>query len=1124
MHNTAGYLVVIIFVLATAGHIFAQAVPNDANASPATASRQAEEPGVVQPKQLPIHVVPYGPRATPPKTQRKPGGRLSNSGQVQYWGGPVISNVNVVEVLWGNFVDGPSTTGLEQFFTDITQSNYFDLLAEYSTVNLTGFGGSGGTNQTIGLGVFDAPRVTINPSLCPGSATNTLCTISDAQIQNEILNQLNAHHLPAPVQDGQGNFNILYMIYFPPGVTITLGQGVNSCQRGGFCAYHSNVLSSPMVPYGVFPDFSQGGCSLGCGSGSSAQNLTSASSHELAESVTDADAGTATAFAPPLAWADQLTGEEIGDFCAHDDTQVTVNSNTYTVQTLWSNMQNGCVSAPAHYQVTAATANAVPGVPFQVTVTAQASLGFQLTAYNNTVHFTSSDGAAAFPPDYTFVPNTDNGSHTFTVTLNTTGSQSVNATDTLISAMTGSGSVDIEHNPDLTVASSHSGNFKQGDIGDVYTLTASNIGDRPTTGSLVTVTENLPFGLTATAISGNGWNCPTSLPTFPLSCTRSDVVSANASYPPINLTVNVANFAPPTITNSVSVSGGGELNTSNDTGTDPTTVIQLPDLTISKTHLGSFSQGQLGETYTLTVGNFGFAPTSGLVTVVDQLPTGLTATATGGTGWSCTLGSLTCTRSDVLANGSSYPTITLTVNVAPNAPMPSVTNTATVSGGGEANTSNDTANDITTITVAASDLVIVSSHNGSFTQGQTGAAYTLTASNVGPLATSGAVTVTDNLPFAFTPVTIGGTGWTCSTPPTLNCTRSDALAGDTSGTISSYPPITLTVNVSATASTPLTNFAFVSGGGELDTGDDSSSDPTNVIQLPDLNVSSFHNGNFVQGQINASYNLSVGNIGSGPTVGTVTITDNLPAGLTATSLSGNGWNCTLSTLTCTRNDPLPAFTSYPLIDLLVMVATNAPSSVTNVVTVSGGGEINTSNDTASDPTTITPPLVFNVSTGSANIPAGGIATFLFGINSALPGNVTLACSGSPPGANCILTPSTTIQGNFGVTMTVTTTGPGLGSALPSSRDWKPPFDAFLLLLFGLAAMALALRHGRKHARLRLVTGLASFAVFLLLAGCGGGTPPPPPRVVTPPGTYTLTVTATNSTNVQTTATFTLIVH
>lgn len=54
-----------------------------------------------------------------------------------------------------------------------------------------------------------------------------------------------------------------------------------------------------------------------------------------------------------------------------------------------------------------------------------------------------------------------------------------------------------------------------------------------------------------------------------------------------------------------------------------------------------------------------------------------------GTGWTCPAGVVTCTRADALSGGSSYPAITVTVNVASNAPS-QVTNQATVSGGGSA--------------------------------------------------------------------------------------------------------------------------------------------------------------------------------------------------------------------------------------------------------------------------------------------------------------------------------------------------------------------------------------------------------------------------------------------------------
>jgi uncharacterized repeat protein (TIGR01451 family) len=124
--------------------------------------------------------------------------------------------------------------------------------------------------------------------------------------------------------------------------------------------------------------------------------------------------------------------------------------------------------------------------------------------------------------------------------------------------------------------------------------------------------------------------------------------------------------------------------------------------------------------------------------------------------------------------------------------------------------------------------------------------------------------------------------------------------------------------------------------------------------VPDLTISKSHSGNFSQGQTGAQYTITATNAGSSSTTGTVTVADTLPAGLTATGISGSGWSCTLATLTCTRSDALAGSGSYPPITLTVNVASNAPSTVTNSVSVSGGGETNTGNDTASDQTAVTP--------------------------------------------------------------------------------------------------------------------------------------------------------------------------
>jgi uncharacterized repeat protein (TIGR01451 family) len=271
--------------------------------------------------------------------------------------------------------------------------------------------------------------------------------------------------------------------------------------------------------------------------------------------------------------------------------------------------------------------------------------------------------------------------------------------------------------------------------------------------------------------------------------------------------------------------GGDGANDTPSTSSAVNITYQLaPDLTISKSHTGNFIQGQTGATYTIAVSNVGGAASSGTVAVTDLLPAGLTVTAMGGTGWTCTLNTLTCARADALAAGGSYPAITLAVNVAAHAPA-SLTNTAAVSGGGDLNPGNNSASDLTTILLAGPDLAISKTHSGNFVQEQTGATYTITVSNVGGSASSGAVTVTDTLPAGLAATAISGTGWTC-TLSMLTCTRADSLAGG-----GSYPAITLTANVAGNAPGSVTNTATVSGGGDVNSANNVASDVTTILVL-----------------------------------------------------------------------------------------------------------------------------------------------------------------------------------------------------------------------------------------------------------------------------------------------------
>lgn len=130
---------------------------------------------------------------------------------------------------------------------------------------------------------------------------------------------------------------------------------------------------------------------------------------------------------------------------ATDTVTGTINGTSGGVAVAAGAATNFTVSAPASAQ---------GGTPFSVTVTAKDQFNNTKTNYTGTVHFTSSDGTATLPANYTFTAG-DNGVRTFTngVTFATGGNQTVTATDTLTGSINGtSGAVAVVSVTHFTVS------------------------------------------------------------------------------------------------------------------------------------------------------------------------------------------------------------------------------------------------------------------------------------------------------------------------------------------------------------------------------------------------------------------------------------------------------------------------------------------------------------------------------------------------------------------------------------------------------------------------------------------------------------------------------------------------
>jgi probable HAF family extracellular repeat protein len=94
---------------------------------------------------------------------------------------------------------------------------------------------------------------------------------------------------------------------------------------------------------------------------------------------------------------------------------------------------------PTHFSVKA-PGGASPGSAFNFTVSALDAANNVAPTYSGTIHFTSTDAMASLPANSTLT----NGTGSFSATLNTLGSQTITATDTVTMSITGtSGSIDV---------------------------------------------------------------------------------------------------------------------------------------------------------------------------------------------------------------------------------------------------------------------------------------------------------------------------------------------------------------------------------------------------------------------------------------------------------------------------------------------------------------------------------------------------------------------------------------------------------------------------------------------------------------------------------------------------------
>ena len=276
---------------------------------------------------------------------------------VTFHGGQLLSNVEAQSVYLGsdwstNPTLNNSTANIDKFVGYLVQSPYMDMLTQ--------------AGYNVGRGTSTAGKeLNVNIDKTTG--------ITDAQIQTDLQSAISSGQLSGP------DANRLYIVYVEPSVLIKLGTD-NS--KTGFLGYHGAFAGqdatgkSVDIRYAVvaYPG-SPNPSAASQGFANTFNQLTSVTSHELAEAVTDPDVNYKT-----VGWYDDRRNGEIGDLTSQNSVlngylvQDVVNKNDQTIApTSGSTSSGGSTNSGGSTQLSA---------PQNVHVTAQSPTTAQLT-WNN---------------------------------------------------------------------------------------------------------------------------------------------------------------------------------------------------------------------------------------------------------------------------------------------------------------------------------------------------------------------------------------------------------------------------------------------------------------------------------------------------------------------------------------------------------------------------------------------------------------------------------------------------------------------------------------------------------------------------------------------------------------------
>jgi uncharacterized repeat protein (TIGR01451 family)/fimbrial isopeptide formation D2 family protein len=571
---------------------------------------------------------------------------------------------------------------------------------------------------------------------------------------------------------------------------------------------------------------------------------------------------------------------------------------------------------------------------------------------------------------------------------------------------------------DLSVTKASPGTLIAGQTtSNAWTITVRNAaGSDVAVGpfQVVDTVDALPAGVTVGQPAGSGWSCTAPTVDGDFTCTRTDAndtLAEGASFPAIAVPVSVAADVPAAteILNTVSATARtSDPNLANNFDDAIQTTTVQSDLAIGKSTSGTLLAGQTA-TWQIDVRNLGSSVTSGITTVTDTIPAGVTNVSASGIGWSCAppaAGNLVCQTSTSFLGFA--PALIVTGDIDSSV-TGDVTNVATVTGiNPDPTPSNNTASTTDPVGTDTTLLLQKSLDSGTVIAGNT-VQYRLDVNNAGR-ADARNVIIVDPLPngltFAGNVTSIVGT-WSCtetnSTPSTVTCILSGTLPASGSDTASvSFAAL---VPSSLPLGTQVENTATASADNATDVSDSATGEPLGESDL--ALVKALTSSSPVAGGT-ATYRLDVTNYGPTDNVGSITVTETPPAGFRITAIAGSGWTCSTiaggASATCSWDTGLVANASATAITVTATIAPSV-SAGEHINTASAAGisdyaDPNLANNTDDAAATVsTDSALTIVKSGEATLIPGTATSYTITVTNAGPSNATdvLLADLLPPG-------------------------------------------------------------------------------------------------------------------------------